>query len=240
MFWETGIVVILMVFIYIIYEHNYLKAETMYDFVLNQRIKIYGKDKLHLDIAHSYDNFGSLYGDMNYLNTAELLFLKALDLKLKICCNEPHPEVAKTKYNLGTVYVMQCLYEKAIKQFEESLLIMRKVHKGYETHPIIIDYKQNLHIARTRAQLELFREEKEINLFNIFRDNCRIFGYLNPETQLSLIYFNEYMNNIDLCIYVKYLLTILYVLFRPRRESIFIQTNPWYIYIYIYKFTYNL
>ena len=208
-------------------QHNYLKAEKMYDFALNQRIKIYGENQLHLHIAHCYDNFGILYQEMNYLNTAELLFLKSLDLKLKICNNEPHPDVARTNNNLGSLYGKQCLYGKAIQQYEESLLIMRKVHKGNETHPHIISCKKNLHIARTRAQQELFREEKEINLFNIFRDNCISLGYLNPETQLSLIYFNEYMNSIDLCIYVKYLLFILYVLFRPRRESLFIQTNPW-------------
>ena len=108
-----------------------------------------------------------------------------------------------TKNNLGNVYRRQCLYGKAIQQYEESLLIMRKVHKGNETHPYIIGYKQNLHIARTKVHLKLFREEKEINLFNIFRNNCRLFGYLNPETQLSLIYFNDYMNSIDLCIYVQ-------------------------------------
>ena len=208
-------------------QHNYLKAEKMYEFALNQNIKTFGKNKLHLNIAHCYGNFGSLYFEMNYLNTAELLLLKALDIQLKICNNEPHPELAMFKNNLGTLYVKQCLYGKAIQQFEECLLIMQKVHKGNETHPKIISWKQNLHIARTRAQQELFREEKEINLFNIFRDNCRSFGYLNPETQLSLIYFNDYMNSIDLCIYVKYLLSILYVLFRPRRESIFIQTYPW-------------
>ena len=184
-------------------QHNYLKAEKMYDFTLNQQIKIYGEDKLHLHITACYDNFGILYTEMNYLNTAELLYLKALDLKLKICNNEPHPEVALTKNNLGNLYDEQCLYGKAIQLYEECLLIMRKVHKGNETHPKIIDYKQNLHITRTRAQQELFREEKEINLFNIFRDNCRSFGYLNPETQLSLIYFNEYMNSINLCIYIQ-------------------------------------
>ena len=208
-------------------QHNYLKAEKMYEFAFNQRIKIYGENELHLDIAGCYHNFGFLYSEMNYLNTAELLYLKALDLKLKICNNEPYPEVAMTKNNLGLLYDEQCLYGKAIQQYEESLLIMRKVHKGNETHPDIIGYKQNLHIARASAQQELFREEKEINLFNIFRDNCISFGYLNPETQISLIYFNEYMNSINLCIYDKYLLSILYVLFRPRRESIFIQTNPW-------------
>ena len=213
----------------IVYEkqHNYLKAEKMYEFAFNQRIKIYGENELHLDIAACYDNFGSLYHEMNYLNTAELLYLKSLNITLKICNNEPYPEVARTKNNLGNLYVKQCLYGKAIQQFEECLLIMRKVHKGNETHPDIISCKKNLHNARTGAQQELFREEKEINLFNIFRDNCRSFEYLNPETQLSLIYFNEYMNSIDPWIYVKYLLFILYVLFRPRRESIFIQTNPW-------------
>ena len=184
-------------------QHNYLKAEKMYDFALNQRIKIYGENKLHLDIAQCYNNFGILYRKMNYLNIAELLYLKSLDLTLKICRNKPHPEVAKLKNNLGALYYEQCLYGKAIQQYEECLLIMRKVIKGNETHPDIIDYKQNLHNARTRAQQELFREEKEINLFNKFRDNCRSFGYLNPETQLSLIYFNDYMNNIDLCIYVQ-------------------------------------
>ena len=199
----------------------------MNDFALNQNIEIYGENKLHLDIAQCYGNFGNLYSEMNYLNTAELLFLKALDSQLKICNNEPHPVVAMIKNNLGMLYDDQCLYEKAIHQYEECLLIMCKVHKGNETHPDIISWKQNLHIARTKAQQELFKEEKEINLFNIFRDNCRSFGYLNPETQLSLIYFNDYMNSIDLCIYVKYLLSILYVLFRPRRESIFSQTNPW-------------
>ena len=175
----------------------------MYDFSLNQNIKIYGENKLHLDIAHCYGNFGSLYSEMNYLNTSELLYLKSLDLTLKICSNESHPEVAKIKNNLGVLYAKQCLYGKAIQQYEECLLIMLKVHKGNETHPYIIDYKQNLHNSRIRAQQELFREEKEINLFNIFRDNCRSFGYLNPETQLSLIYFNDYMNNIDLCIYIQ-------------------------------------
>ena len=138
---------------------------------------------------------------MNYLNTAELLCLKVLDIQLKILNNEPHPEVAMTKNNLGVLYDEQCLYGKAIQQFEESLLIMRKVHKGNETHPKIIALCQNLHIAR--AQQELFRDEKEINLFNKFRDNCRSFGYLNPETQLSLIYFNDCMNSIDLCSYVQ-------------------------------------
>ena len=105
-------------------QHNYLKAEKMYDFALNQRIKIYGEDKLHLDTAHCYNNFGILYCKMNYLNTAELLYLKSLDLKLKICNNEPHPEVARTKNNLGSLYRKQCLYGKAIQQYEESLLIM--------------------------------------------------------------------------------------------------------------------
>ena len=208
-------------------QHNYLKAEKMYEFALNQQIKIYGEYKPHLGIAQCYCNFGSLYQETNYLNTAELLYLKAFDIQLKIFNNEPHPEVAMIKNNLGAVYHKQCLYGKAIQQFEECLLIMRKVHKGNETHPNIISWKHNLHVARTIAQQELFREEKEIYLFNIFRDNCRSFGYLNPETQLSLIYFNDYMNSIDLCIYVKYLLSILYVLFRPRRESIFIHNNPW-------------
>ena len=184
-------------------QHNYLKAEKMHDFALNQQIKIYGENQFHLDIAHCYGNFGNLYKEMNYLNTAELLYLKSLDLTLNICNNEPHPEVAMTKNNLGILYDEQCLYRKAIQQYEESLLMMRKMHKGNETHPDIINCKQNLHIARTRAQQELFREEKEINLFNRFRDNCRSFGYLNPETQLSLIYFNEYMNSIDLGIYVQ-------------------------------------
>ena len=208
-------------------QYNYLKAEMMYEFALNQRIKIYGENELHLLIAHCYGNFGNLYREMNYLNTAELLYLKALDLQLKICNNEPHPEVAMIKNNLGTLYIKQCLYGKAIQQYEESLLIMRMVHKGNETHPYIIGCKQNLHNARIEALQGLFREEKKINLFNIFRDNCRSFGYLNPETKLSLIYFNDYMNSIDLCIMSKYLLSILYVLFRPGRESIFIQTNPW-------------
>ena len=208
-------------------QHNYLKAEKMYDLALNQQIKIYGENELHLHIAACYGNFGSLYYGMNYRNTAELLYLKALDIKLKICSNEPHPEVAMTKYNLGVLYVNQCLYGKAIQLYEECLLIMRKVQKGNETHPYIISCKMNLHIARTKVQQELFREEKEISLFNIFRDNCRSFGYLNPETQLSLIYLNDYMNSIDLCIYVQIFIIYLYVLFRPRRESIFIQTNSW-------------
>ena len=184
-------------------QHNNLKAEKMYEFALIQRIKIYGENKLHLGIAHCYGNFGNLYDEMNYLNTAELLYLKSLDLKLKICNNEQHPGVAITKNNLGNIYGKQCLYGKAIQQFEECYLMMRKMHKGNETHPDIINCKQNLHIARTRAQQELFREEKEINLFNTFRDNCRSFGYLNPETQLSLIYFNDYMNSIDFSIYIQ-------------------------------------
>ena len=215
-------------------QHNYLKAEKMYDFALNQQIKIYGENQLHLHIAHCYDNFGSLYDEMNYLNTAELLYLKSLDLKLKICNNEPHPEVALTKNNLGNLYGKQYLYGKAIQQYEECLLIMRKVYKGNETHPYIISCKQNLHNTRTGAQQELFREEKEINLFNIFRDNCRSFGYLNPETQLSLIYFNEYMNSIDLCIYVKYLLSIsMYYLDQEEKAYLFRQIPGKYIYIYI-------
>ena len=184
-------------------RQNYLMAEKMYDFALNQRIKVYVDNEFHLDIAACYDNFGNLYNQMNYLNTAELLHLKALVLKLKICSNGPHPEVALTRYNLGTLYAKQGLYWRAIQQFEECLLIMRKVHKGNEAYPMIIDCKQNLHNARTEAQQELFKEEKEINLFNIFRDNCKSFGFLNPETQLSLIYFNNHMNSIDICIYVQ-------------------------------------
>ena len=106
------------------------------------------------------------------------------------------------------------------------------MHKGNETHPDIISWKQNLHIARTRAQQKLFRKEKEINLFNIFRDNCRSFGYLNPETQLSLIYFNDYMNSIDLCIYVKYLLSIsMCYLDQEEKAYLFRQISGEYKYI---------
>ena len=67
----------------------------------------------------------------------------------------------------------------------------------------IISWKQKLHKTRTRAQQELFKEEKEINLFNIFSDNCRSFVYLNPEIKLSLISFNDHMKSTDLCIYVQ-------------------------------------
>ena len=228
-------------------QHNYLKAEEMYDSAINQNIKIYGENTPHLHIAHCYHNFGALYFDMNYLNTAELVYLKALELKFKIFeDDEPHPDVASTRNNLGAIYLKQGIYGRAIQQFEECLLIMRKVHNGNETHPQIIVYNNNLNIARTNAQLELFREGREINSFNIFRNNCRSFGYLNPETQLSLVYFNDHMNSINLCIFLKYLLSIPYFyldqeekthLFRqiPGKYTYYILDNQQFVYLlYIY------
>ena len=121
--------------------------------------------------------------------------------------------MAVARFNLGTTYKDQSDFEKAMEQYEASLLIMYKIYSQNLDHPQIIKCEQNLSVVIENYQAEKIlggRERNEIKLYNTFKSSCISFGYLSPETQLNLAEFNEHMAIINIC-------------------------NSIYIYIYIYK-----
>ena len=140
----------------------------MFNRALNIKFRIH-KNIPHSDIATSYINFSAIYIRMGYTKSAELLLHKSQKIILTLFHDEANSMMAVARLNLGTTYKDQSDFEKAMEQYEASLLIMYKIYSQNLDHPQIIECEHFLSVVIENYQAEIYWEVEKGK-----KSNCTI------------------------------------------------------------------
>ena len=99
-------------------------AKEMLEKALLIRKKILGEE--HYEVATSYNDLGTMYGNIRNYSQAKELIEKALTIRKKIF-DEEHSDVAASYNDLGAVYFGTGEYNQAKKLYEKALMIDKKI-----------------------------------------------------------------------------------------------------------------
>jgi tetratricopeptide (TPR) repeat protein len=103
----------------------------------------------HPDVASSLNNLAALYDSQGRYESAEPLYLQALELRQRLL-GENHPDVATSLNNLAELYRSQGRDEEAEPLYLKALLIA-EVSLGRE-HPNTKTFRNNLRIMRQQQK----------------------------------------------------------------------------------------
>jgi len=103
------------------------EAEKLYDTVMNIALATFGEDSLKL--SPYINNLGRFYKDVGRYEESERLLLQSLELEKK---HEPDSSnVADRINNLGHLYSLQNLNDKATEMYQQAYDIMNRNYDPY-------------------------------------------------------------------------------------------------------------
>jgi tetratricopeptide (TPR) repeat protein len=121
------------------YRGRYGEAETLYNYAIGVREKIYGKN--HPKVGTCINNLAVLYYRKGRYEEAERLYKKDIDIQ-KQCFGTDHQNVGTAMNNLAEIYRLQGKYDEAEDLYRRALEIIDKTLGT--NHPNTADILNNM------------------------------------------------------------------------------------------------
>ena len=122
-----------------VYLAQYDKAIEYYQQSLAIRKQVFGES--HPDVAHSYNNIGSVYHVQGDYAHALVYYQQSLAIWKQVY-GDFHPDVALSFSNIGNIYYAQGEYVRALEYHQQSLAIRKQVFG--ESHPSVANSYNNI------------------------------------------------------------------------------------------------
>jgi len=161
------------------YMQRMEEAEKLYDTVMNIALATYGEDSLKL--SPYINNLGRFYKDVGRYEESERLLLQSLELEKK---HEPDSSnVADRINNLGHLYSLQNLNDKATEMYQQAYDIMNRNYDPYHFFTATVCNNLGMSFAESGKI-----EEAEKLLQRAVEIGKKIYGENHPQI---VIYFKN-------------------------------------------------